>query len=332
MTRLKSRALSVVFFLYATLTVSGFGQETSSAVIEQGKFTLHKFEQPLGEETYEIRRDGDSLAAKINFKFTDRGSEVPLSATFRAGQDLTPQSFEIKGRTARTVSIDQAITVENGLVHFRTRGKNNDSAAPTGAFFTIAAYAPATMQMLMVRYWASHGSPAELATLPHGAVKIESRGQDTIHVVNRDEKLDRFTLEGLIWGRETLWFDAQRNLVAAITTDAEFDHFEAIREGYESVLADFVGRAGTDEMSALAELSKSIPGSHAPTLAIVGATLIDGTGVPPVADSAVVIHNGSIIASGPRAQVKIPKNAQVIDAKGKFLLPGFWDMHAHFEQ
>ena len=331
MNRLRSHAL-IVLVLCATLTVAAWAQQSSSAVIEQGKFTLHKFEQPIGEETYEIRRDSDSLAAKIDFKFTDRGSEVPLSTTFRAGQDLTPRSFEIKGRTARTVSIDQAITVDNGQLHFRTRDKNSDSAAPSGAFFTIAAYAPATMQMLMIRYWATHGSPAELPTLPKGAVKIEPRDQDTIHLGDRDEKLDRFTVQGLIWGRETLWFDAQRKLVAAITTDAEFDHFEAIRDGYESALADFVGRAGTDEMSALAQLSKTIPGSHAPALAIVGATLIDGTGAAPIADSTVMIHKGSIVAAGPRAQVKIPKDAQVIDAKGKFLLPGLWDMHAHFEQ
>src|SRR5262252_2144161 len=103
MNRLRSHAL-IVLVLCATLTVAAWAQQSSSAVIEQGKFTLHKFEQPIGEETYEIRRDSDSLAAKIDFKFTDRGSEVPLSTTFRAGQDLTPQSFEIKGRTARTVS------------------------------------------------------------------------------------------------------------------------------------------------------------------------------------------------------------------------------------
>ena len=332
MNRLKSRALVCVFLFYATLPFAGSAQEAASAVVEHGKFTLHKFEQPMGEETYEIRREGDSLAAKIDFKFTDRGSEVPLSTTFRAGQDLTPQSFEIKGRTARTVSIDQAITIDNGQVHFRTRDKNSDSAAPAGAFFTIASYAPATMQMLMVRYWATHGSPAELSTLPQGRVKIEPRGQDEIHIGNKDEKLDRFTVEGLIWGRETLWFDGQRNLVAAITTDAEFDHLEAIREGYESALADFVGRAGADEMSALAQLSKTIPGSHASTLAIVGATLIDGTGATPVTDSAVVIHDGTIVAAGPRARVKIPQDAHVVNAKGKFLLPGLWDMHAHFEQ
>ena len=308
----------------------------ASTIVEQGKFTLHKFEQPIGQETYEIRRDGDSLAAKVDFKFTDRGTAVPLTTMFRGAADLTPQFFEIKGQTARSVSIDEAVTVDAGAVHFRTRDKQSELTLPTGPFFTIAGYAPATMQMLMVCYWATHGSPAQLATLPSGSVKVEPRGQDTIHITGkdgaRDEKLDRYTIEGLIWGRETLWFDAKRNLVALVSTDAEFDHFEAIREGYESALGDFVGRAGADGMSALAELSKGISGSRASTLAIVGGTLIDGTGASPIPDAAVVIHDGRIVAVGPRSKVKIPKHANVVDAHGKTILPGLWDMHAHFEQ
>ena len=327
------KPIHLSFILLTVTTLQVFGQQAAgSDAVEQGKFTLHKFEQPIGEETYEIRRDGDSISAKIDFKFTDRGSPVPLTTTFRAGQDLTPQAFEIKGRTARPVTIDEAVTIEGSTVHLRTRDKQTDEAAPTGPFFTIAGYAPTTMQMLMVRYWAGHGSPAQLATFPSGSAKIEPRGQDTIRVGGKDEKLDRYTVEGLIWGRETLWFDGNRNLVAAITTDAEFDHFEAIRDGYESALGDFVGRAGADNMGALADISKGIPGSHSSILAIVGATLIDGTGAAPVADSAVVIVNGRIKAVGARSKVKIPKNANVIDAKGKFLLPGLWDMHAHFEQ
>ena len=170
------------------------------------------------------------------------------------------------------------------------------------------------------------------ATLPSGSVKVEAARARHHSVGTKDEKLDRYTIEGLIWGRETLWFDANRKLVAAISTDAEFDHFEAIRDGYESALGDFVGRAGADGMSALAEISKGISGSRASTLAIVGGTLIDGTGAAPVADAAVVIHKGRIVAVGPRSKVKIPKDANVVDAHGKTILPGLWDMHAHFEQ
>ena len=332
MIRSKSFFAIVGALLCTTANLIAFAQESQPAIVEQGKFTLHKFEQPIGEETYQIQRENDSLVARIDFKFTDRGSDVPLTTTFRAAQDLTPQSFEIKGRTARPVSIDESISIEQGQAHLRTRDKKSDLAAPAGAFFTIAGYAPTTMQMLMVRYWATHGSPAQLPTLPSGSVKIEARGQDTIHLGNKDETLDRYTVEGLIWGRETLWFDAQRNLVAAVSTDAEFDHFEAIRDGYESALGDFVTKAGADGMKALAEISKTIPGSRDATLAIVGATLIDGTGAAPVPDAAVVIQSGRIVAAGPRAKVKIPQAANMVDARGKFLLPGLWDMHAHFEQ
>ena len=304
---------------------------TVARPVEQGKFTLHKFEQPIGEETYTISSDGDALAVNMEFKFTDRGAAVPLSATFRSNKDWSPLAFEIKGKNSRSTFIDEAVEVNPTGVRVRDREKWTEAAKPQ-QFFTIAGYAPTTMQMLMVRYWATHGSPAQLTTLPTGTVKIEPRGQDVIKIDGKDQTLDRYTVEGLIWGRESLWFDSNRNLVAAVTIDAEFDHFEAIREGYESGLGQFVGRAGTDGMAALAELSKGISGSHADTIALVGGTLIDGTSAAPVPDSVVVIAKGRILAAGPKSSVKIPHGAQKIDVHGKFILPGLWDMHAHFEQ
>jgi imidazolonepropionase-like amidohydrolase len=301
------------------------------AVVEHGKFILHKMEQPLGEESFETTRDGETLTTQINFKFTDRGTAVPLSVTLRTSGDLTPQFFEIKGKTARPTSIDQAVEVQADKIRIRNRDEWTEAARPK-EFFTIAGYAPATMQMLMVRYWASHSSPAELETLPSGRVRVEPRGRDTVTVNGKDETLDRYTIEGLIWGRETLWFDSSRNLVAAVSIDAEFDHFEAIREGYEGALGKLVAIAGTDGMAALADISKKISGSRAEMLAIVGGTLIDGTGAAPVPDSAVLIEKGRIVAAGPRQQVKIPHGATKVDARGKTVLPGLWDMHAHFEQ
>lgn len=315
---------------YALIAPRLFAQQPLSATIEKGHFVLHKFEQPIGDENYAITRTQNGVSVKIDFKFTDRGTTVPLTASFRGAPDLTPQEFVITGKNSRQSEIDQAVEVESGKVRLRDREKWTDTSKPA-QFFTIAGYAPATMQMLMVDYWMAHGSPKSLTTLPSGAVKIEPRGEDSISINGKSETLSRYTVEGLIWGRETLWFNGG-NLVAAITTDAEFDHFEAIRDGYESALGDFVARAGADNMAALAELSKSISGSHADPLALVGATLIDGTGAAPVSNSAVVIEKGRVIAAGPRSQVKVPASATVINETGKTILPGLWDMHAHFEQ
>ena len=85
-------------------------------------------------------------------------------------------------------------------------------------------------------------------------------------------------------------------------------------------------------MAVLADLSTGIRAGQTGRFAILGARLVDGTGKPAVADSAVVVENGRIVAAGPRASVKVPKDAAIFDAKGKTLLPGLWDMHAHFEQ
>ncbi len=67
----------------------------------------------------------------------------------------------------------------------------------------------------------------------------------------------------------------------------------------------------------------------AQTVAIVGGTVIDGNGGTPVADGVVVIQGTRIAAVGPRASVKVPDGAQTIDAKGRYVVPGFIDTNVH---
>lgn len=63
--------------------------------------------------------------------------------------------------------------------------------------------------------------------------------------------------------------------------------------------------------------------------AIVGATLMDGNGGPPLRDAVVIITGRRITAVGSAADVKIPKGAKVMLATGKFLVPGFIDTNVH---
>src|SRR5690349_12581493 len=66
-------------------------------------------------------------------------------------------------------------------------------------------------------------------------------------------------------------------------------------------------------------------------IAIVGATLIDGTGGPVVSDSTVVIRGDRIIAVGKRNAVQVPVGAEVFDANGLTLVPGLIDSHFHID-
>jgi len=66
------------------------------------------------------------------------------------------------------------------------------------------------------------------------------------------------------------------------------------------------------------------------SVAIVGGTLIDGTGRAAVTDSVVIISEGRFQSVGKRNEVTIPQGAEVIDAKGKSILPGLIDGHCHY--
>jgi hypothetical protein len=70
--------------------------------------------------------------------------------------------------------------------------------------------------------------------------------------------------------------------------------------------------------------------AQARPIAIVGGTLIDGTGRAAVTDSVVVISEGRFQGVGKRGEVTIPQAAEVIDAKGKSILPGLIDGHCHY--
>ncbi len=95
------RRVSVLSLIFCV--VACFAQTARAA--EQGTFNLHKFEQLIGKETYTLTRTHGEIALKSDFKFTDRGTAVPLTTTMTLAKDLTPQDFHLKGKISRFSSV-----------------------------------------------------------------------------------------------------------------------------------------------------------------------------------------------------------------------------------
>lgn len=60
--------------------------------------------------------------------------------------------------------------------------------------------------------------------------------------------------------------------------------------------------------------------------------VIDMTGAPPKPNMTVVIRGNRIVALGKTGKIRVSKDAQIVDAAGKYLIPGLWDMHTHFTE
>src|SRR4051794_24456569 len=66
-------------------------------------------------------------------------------------------------------------------------------------------------------------------------------------------------------------------------------------------------------------------------VALVGATLIDGSGGPALPDAAIVVRRGRIESVGTRAGFKLPARTIEVDVARRWIIPGLIDAHAHVE-
>lgn len=66
-------------------------------------------------------------------------------------------------------------------------------------------------------------------------------------------------------------------------------------------------------------------------IAIAGATIIDGRGGAPITNGVVIVRAGRIVAVGPRANVTIPRGAEMVDGAGLSVVPGLIDAHFHLD-
>src|SRR5262249_30982992 len=64
-------------------------------------------------------------------------------------------------------------------------------------------------------------------------------------------------------------------------------------------------------------------------LALVGGTLIDGYGGPPLRNSVILVKGERITAVGQVGTLEVPSGTDVISTQGMSVLPGLWDMHVH---
>ncbi|HZP48281.1 MAG TPA: amidohydrolase family protein [Vicinamibacterales bacterium] len=300
---------------------------------EHGMIRLHYLQKPIGVERYDLVRDDRGVSLTSDFDFTDRGGRVQLAASLQTAADLSPIRFTAKGKSYRFVNVDSDVRIDGATATVRADGVEQTVTINPPAF-TVDGYAPFSVQMMLVRYWQQHGRPRTIATvpgLPANDVAIEARGRDVIRTGGRTVTLDRFSVDGVVWGRETLWLDEAGAFAAGITRAGGLS-FEGVRDDLDGSLVTFVERATRDRIADLQTITARTPPLRTGAYAMTGATVVDGTGRPAIADAVVVVRDGRIAAVGPRRDTAVPAGVPSVDVTGKTIVAGLWDMHTHVTQ
>lgn len=303
-------------------------QPQPSAQESQPSFLIFKYQHIVGKELDDCSLK-PPMRCSAHFQLDFTGSSISLDAEIQTGPAFQPVSYTAKGGNSTRSFVDLKVTVEGHQATVVDDGATHVTQLPA-KFFTLQEDVPFLAQQLLFAYWQASGKPASIALLPEGQARIRFRGHERVFGSDDAEVLTRYTFHGVTWGDETVWVNGRGEIVAIVGADAEEDRIEVVRPGYQHFLKDFARQAAADAVADLEQAARDLQPVAPGTFALVHATVIHPTSGDFERDVSVLISDGKITAVG--ADVKIPAGTKVISAAGKFVLPGLWDTHAHFEQ
>jgi imidazolonepropionase-like amidohydrolase len=301
----------------------------ADSVILRDTLRIYYVGYGVGYERYEVARSADGYRYSADVDYIDRGRRTHTGGTVVTGRDYAIRHLEITRLTDTSSVITTAIDVDGAQAHITVRDKRTDVPLPR-VRYAIEGRAPLVQHIPLLRYWLAHGEPRTLVAASGdsaGDLTIERKGRDTLSLSGRRIVLDRYSVDGVVWGAEAVWLDQSGRLAAFASGNGL--SYEAVRLELEPLHLQLMAIATRDRLADLARISKKVHPIASGTVALVGATLIDGTGRDAIPNATVVVRGGRIVAAGPSANVTIPAGAQRVDVTGKTVMPGLWDMHTH---
>jgi hypothetical protein len=160
-----------------------------------------------------------------------------------------------------------------------------------------------------------------LPLLPDGEARIKPLGSRVVEADGGSLAVRRYAIHGLMLRPVYVWLDEKGATFAdewSILAGWEAA-FPELRSEMEAALADHHRRLARD----------LVPPARERPLVIRGARLFDPRTHEVREGTTIVIEANGIWAVGADEDLAVPPGAEVIDAAGKMVLPGLWDMHAH---
>lgn len=308
-----TRALAFVLFAALALTRCASAPSTSGAGEIRYTYLLVGNKAGLG-----VTRTPSPAERVLDFEYNDRGRGPKTTTRIRLDEQGLPVRLETTGVDYWKSPIKELYERTRGQATWRNKADDGTREVAGPTFYLSLYGAPQELGLLAKSLLEAPGG--RLPLLPPGEARIEkvtsARAGET--------PVDLYSVSGLGFTPLYVWLDGQRDLFASIAGWAVM-----VREGEEAALPELTRLQ--DEADAArrradaARLARREPGGFA----IQGARLFNPITGATFPDTTVLVSGNRIQAVGRGGDVEIPAGMRVIDARGKTLLPGLWDMHAH---
>lgn len=273
---------------------------------------------PVGSQ--EVWRDADgSIAAHYTYKDRQRGPEV-VQRTWLSPAGV-PTRIALDGTDYLGNRVAERYEVANGRASWTTASGTSGAPSPAPAFYLSVDGTPEQAALLARALLAAPGR--RLALFPGGSAAIEPASRLTVRGEGGERQVTQYLLTGVQLTPLSVWLDADGQLFAQGDPG-----FVAIRQGFESSAPALLDAQVATAAHRADSLAHALAGHDGP-LVIRHARVLDVAGGRVIGGQAVVVQAGRIAWTGPDARVRVPAGARTIDARGRLVMPGMWDMHVH---
>jgi len=270
---------------------------------------------PAGTQTEETQSDG---TVNAEYSYNDRGRGDHITASWKLDSAGVPIEYDGRGNDYMKAPIEEHFEIKNGRASWKNRSEHGEQAVNREEFY-LPMNAPPEFFAVLAR--ALLKSPNhKLPLLPAGEATIEQAGK----VTSGNRVLTEYRITGLGFSPQPIWLDHNG------TSASVSPWFSVVPDGSESSiprLLDAQQRTDTAWSERIARALAHTPGGN---LVIRNARLFDPRDLSVTPTTSVVVSGERIVRVGPDADVKPSANAEIIDAEGRFLMPGLWDNHQHF--
>jgi imidazolonepropionase-like amidohydrolase len=259
---------------------------------------------------------------EIVFAFNDRGRGPSLRTRARFDAKGTPSRVETEGTDYFHSEVRDRFSRTGSTAAWKNKAEEGSRQVSGPAFYVSFSGPPEETGWLAAALAKDPGRP--LALLPAGEARGEVLGERRVAADGKTMSVRLHAVTGLDFQPTYVWLEDSGRFFASVSTWAT-----VIPEGWEGVAPDLL-RAQEERDTArrreAARRARKMPGGP---VVFTGARLFDAGQAASRPGMTVVVSGNRIIAVGADGSVAIPAGAEVVDARGKTLLPGLFDMHAH---
>jgi imidazolonepropionase-like amidohydrolase len=256
------------------------------------------------------------------FEFNDRGRGPRTLSRITYDASGFPSSVEIKGHDYRKNVVDERFAFDGHTATWTGRAEMGERILVRPAFYTSFSGDPSELEGLAAALLSSKNQ--SLTLLPEGEVSIVQRSERVAEAGGVKVAVVEYEISGLDFSPRPIWLTKEGGLFASGD-----GWFHVIREGMEAAWPPLEAVQQEQASQRGAALAKKATRRPSGRLVFRHANLFDSVTTASHPGMTVVIQGNRIESAGRDGTVPIPKGALVIDAKGKALLPGLWDMHVH---